>query len=143
ADQSQLQADKIRTDSANPPPLTLMAFQESADGLTKPLDHLLVGGETTIFKMASVKPVVVALAVSEDQQAPTVVFKDARIPPGPERLVAKFAGPFQYTATPEPHDVRVCLLAGADQQELDNQVAHLAEIWATLPAHRCVQLRRK
>jgi len=70
-----------------------------------------------------------------------VIYRGARVPPGPERLIAKLDQPFVYTADNVVEKTRICVLAGDDEMGVQREMGKLANTWSELPDSTCLQLR--
>ena len=121
--------------------VTLSAFQKGADDKLKELSAPPKAGDVIGFKLATARPVHVTLAFSVNDQLPSVLSEDARIPPGPARLVAKQDTLLTYTVLPTDKTLRFCVIDSDDAERLAKRTAGLRVLWPTLPASNCVQVK--
>jgi hypothetical protein len=122
--------------------LALQAFERYADGHEKLLDHSMHPGEKVVFKLSTSHPVHIALAMSVGENSPVIIYQGARVPPGPDRLIAKLDQPFVYTADDSEEKTRICVLAGDDERDVRREMGALGENWSILPDSTCLQLRQ-
>ena len=121
--------------------VTLSAFQKMADEKLVPFGAEPKEGEMIGFKLATARPVHVTLAVSINDQPPQILSEDARIPPGPARLLAKQDNLLTYTVLATDKKLRFCIIESDDAERLARRTAGLSTLWATLPATGCVQVK--
>lgn len=121
--------------------VTLMAFQKMPDGSLKEFSAPPQAGETVAFKLASARPVHITLAVSVNGAPPSIISEDARIPPGPARLLEKQDTLLTYDVQASDNTLRFCIIGSDDSKRLARKTAGLATKWDALPAEGCLQVK--
>ena len=121
--------------------VTLSAFLKGADDKLKELSGPPQAGDVVAFKLATARPVHITLAVSTNDRPPQILSEDARIPPGPARLVAKQDTLLTYTLLPTDKTLRFCVIDSDDAERLAKRTAGLSVLWPTLPVSNCVQVK--
>ncbi len=121
-------------------PVKLHAFLKQMDGKLTELQNQAKLGELITFKLSTTRPVHTGLAVSINKQKPYVVFKGARIPPGPNRLLEKDDYLFSYKVKSSDKDVKFCLIVSDDHERLYAKLRRLQNIWTKIDDAACVQV---
>jgi len=121
-------------------PIQLHAFLKHVDGKLLELQSKAKLGDLIAFKLSTTRPVHTGLAVSINKQKPYIVFKGARIPPGPNRLLEKEDYFFSYEVKPSDKDVKFCLITSDDHERLYDKLRRLQSIWTKIDDAACVQV---
>lgn len=120
--------------------LKLMAFVKTGQELA-PLQGQAATGDVIAFKLATTRPIHIALAASVNDSAPSIYFDDTRIPPGPERLVEVGEDLFTYQIHETDAHVTFCVLSAEDSIMLSRLIVRLPTAWEAMPEGSCVKVR--
>jgi len=122
------------------PQISLSAFMKTEGNQYQKLKKPAQNGEEYIFKISSIKSIYVALAKSENNAEPHIVFH-SRIPPGENRMFEKAGVKYKYQIKESDKSLRFCVLHAEDRNQLAQRIQLVGSVWSSIPESACLQLR--
>ena len=117
--------------------VTLSVIAQAEDGLFKPVSDNVPEEAKLAFQITSNKPIYMSLIVAVNDQAPEVLLKSARIPPGVNKQVDNDGVRYIYQLLPEQQSLKFCVIEKDNNKSLREHVRNLDEEWPQIPEPQC------
>ncbi len=121
-------------------PVKLGAFLKSSDGKLIELQRKAQLGDLISFKVSTTRPIYTGLAIAINHQKPQIAFKDARIPPGRDRLLEKEDHLYTYELKSTDRDIKFCIITSGSFERLYALLRKVQDFWDRIDDHACVQV---
>jgi len=131
-------ADSEKEDKV--PTLELNLYKLVSEKEILPIKTPSLPGDSIAFRISTLRPVHVGVGLSINGGKPELLFKGAKVPPGPDRLVERHDVIYSYTVQTTDKNLHFCIIHSDDHDHLQLKARNLAHDWPSLDQAACKQL---